>query len=122
MATGPNRATNLRDLGFAVGCFALMPISAYTVRFWPISEQDGEAVVLALFLPLRVVMWGVFGLVDLLGPQGRAEPASMYLPRWAGWSLVVLSCLVLLALLFGVARGAMWWAGRRRIRGHQAQV
>jgi hypothetical protein len=80
------------------------------------SEELKKALVLFLFWPLRAILWALMGLVDVLGPQGLAEPASMYLPAWAAWGLFGLSVTLVLGLFYGVALAILWWIERRQAR------
>ena len=81
----------------AVAWVLLLFACAATVARLPISEASREDAVLLLLSPLHLVSRALFHAVDTLGPTGRPEPASMYLPAWAGWGLIFLSATILLA-------------------------
>jgi hypothetical protein len=94
-------------MGKAAVCTAIYPGFAFllflAVRITPLPEGTKERLVTALALllwPVRFVAAGLTRLIDLIGPQGLAEPASMYLPGWAVWSLVALSIGLASSLLF----------------------
>ena len=69
----------------AVAWVLLLYACALSVARLPIPEGTREDAARLLLSPLLLVSRALFRVVDILGPQGRAEPASMYLPPWAGW-------------------------------------
>jgi hypothetical protein len=86
----------------AMTCWALMYVAAFTSWRLPLQEGLKEDLILGILWPVQMMSALVMGAVDRLGPQGRAEPASMYLPTWAVGSLFALSNVLLIAALFAV--------------------
>lgn len=108
------RSKTVKALALAVGCCALMFLLCIVVKLLPISDGLQETLIGTILWPLSLITRSLGFLVDLLGPKGRAEPASAYLPVWGIRSMVALSLVLLIALFFGVARVILSWADRRQ--------
>jgi hypothetical protein len=91
-----------------------MFLVAAGIKLLPVSDQLQETLIAAVLWPLSLVTRSLGFLVDTLGPKGRAEPASAYLPAWGIRSLVVLSVVLLVALFFAVARVILTRVGKKR--------
>ena len=109
----------------AIVCTALYPGCAllllFAVKTAPLPEAQKEGLVPALgFLlwPVRLVAAGLTWLIDVVGPQGLAEPASMYLPGWAVWSLVAVSIVLTVSVAFATWLTFFRWVQSHRQDGH----
>ena len=110
----PGQTNVKRALIFAIGFCSAVFLLAFGVSRAPLSDETRETLIMAILWPLLSVMHAATGVVDSLGPKGRAEPASMYLPQWAGWVILVMSLLFLAASLFSGAFIALSWWGKRQ--------
>lgn len=99
---------------FAAGCCVAMFLVSALVKLLPISDGLKEGLVRATLLPLILIARALAFLVDALGPRGLSEPASMYLPGWAIYSLGVLSAVLFVALLYGAALAILSWTERHK--------
>jgi len=108
------RSKNVKALALAIGCCALMFLVAIGIKLLPLSDQLQETLIAAVLWPLSLMTRSVGFLVDTLGPKGRPEPASAYLPAWGIRSMVALSVVLLVALFFGVARVILERVDRKR--------
>ena len=109
---GPVPSEKRKALVFAVGVVVSMLLFAFSLSRSPLPEPQKEVAVRWVLSPLLMITGAIVWLVDLAGPGGRAEPASMYLPAWANWLIVALAGVVLLSLLF--ASGMSFQSWRRR--------
>jgi hypothetical protein len=101
-------------LGSLAWVATFLPCGALLYRL-PVSEEIGQSVVEFIASPIVLVSRLLFGFVDLVGPAGRPEPPSMYLPAWAGYGL--LACSAVPPMVF-TSLGALCIL-RRASRGRQ---
>ena len=99
-------------LGFPVAMFAVGGVVAHL----PLADDTREPLLLAIFLPLRVFIWVIEWFVDTVGPHGRAEPASHYLPHWTVLCALGLAVLLLALTAFWLTYAVMAIVARRRAR------
>jgi hypothetical protein len=90
-----------------------MFLLAFIVGRLPVSEEWRQSLLSVILWPLLVIGRSLQALVDRLGPQGLSEPASMYLPPWGVWCLILTSGLLLVATLFAGALAVLTWQERR---------
>ena len=105
----------LKAFAIAVGLWALPPMGALVVAHLPITENTRETLILQMLLPLVLVASVPLQVVDVLGPHGLAEPASMYLPRWAVGALSCISLLLSIVMFYAGVLALLRWAERRRL-------
>jgi hypothetical protein len=90
--------------------FPLLLLFAVGTVSLPEARKEGLVTALGFLLwPVRGVAAGLTRLIDFLGPQGLAEPASMYLPGWAVWSLVATSVILTSLLVFAAWLSLFRW-------------
>lgn len=119
LASAGRRANYIRALVIAVPCCALVFVLPPLVERLPISEGMKADLVTAIRYPLLLIMRGLMWIVDIVGdnfgPSGRMEPASQYLSPWSAGSLVVLSIVLFVGLLFTMTLAVISWRERRRL-------
>ncbi len=80
-----------RILGIGLGLSVLSVILAFASAALPIEGLPQEAIVMAVLWPLFLIVRGLTGLFDSLGPAGLREPWSHFAPPWVVWVLIGLS-------------------------------
>lgn len=102
-----------KALAFAVGVCAGMFLSAFLVSHSPLPEAERESAVGWVLSPLTLITGAISRLVDLAGPGGGIEPASMQLPPWATWLIVALALVALITVLFFSSMAFQDWRRRQ---------
>lgn len=116
------RSTITKDLLVGAGmCFVMLAMAALVSQL-PIANELGERLAMILLWPLFAITRILGRLVDVLGPDGRAEPASSYLPPWAVHSLAIVSVALLWLFCSGIAHAVRLMVARvSRQRDGQAE-
>ena len=97
---------------FALGACVSMFVLAIAIGASPLPEPARSDFAVWALSPWLGISYGIQRAIDLLGPPGLSEPASMYL----SWEAVALILAVSLILLFGTLRtlALCYLAWRRR--------
>lgn len=107
-----------RAMALALVWCLVVGLCAFAVGHLTEHETVPDGFLTALLFPLTLITGTLSGVVDLLGPSGRHEPASNYLSQGSVVALAVLSLLLywlsIALLIFSVKK--LWIRWRRTIQ------
>lgn len=103
-----------KALALASAGTAFMFLLAAIVAHLPLSGSLKDQLTLVILSPIRPITWAMTHLVNFFGPSGRPEPLSQCLPAWMTHALVMLSVVLFVLILFGLAFAVLSWIDRKQ--------